>query len=98
MKTFYVNTGVQTKEILNFPYDYHRDAGNRICPKGVLTIPYDCDVPDDTPNNSIIIMVAESNDLMSMVTINNYNPNDIIIAKTNKDNRDLYAYILINNK
>lgn len=49
MKTFYFNTGVRPANIHNpeFPYEYHKKAGNKII-NGVLQIPFDCEnVPDN---------------------------------------------------
>jgi hypothetical protein len=47
MNTFYFNTGVQTLNINNFPYEYHRKVGNVISSNGVLQCPFDCDAPKD---------------------------------------------------
>lgn len=45
MNTFYFNTGVQTRNIPNFPYEYHKKIGDVISSNGVLQRPFDCDAP-----------------------------------------------------
>ena len=44
MNTFYFNTGVNPKNVTNFPYEYHKNNGHLI-KNGTLQIPFDCKAP-----------------------------------------------------
>jgi hypothetical protein len=45
MNKFYFNTGVNPSNVINFPYDYHKEKGDVI--RGTLLIPFECDAPAD---------------------------------------------------
>ena len=87
MNTFYFNTGVQTLNISNFPYEYHKEVGNVISSNGVLQCPFDCDAPKD----AALMFLCDNPDLPESKAEN------IIVREVfNSSMASKYAYLIIN--
>lgn len=86
MKTRYFNTGVRAYHVTNFPFEYHKEQGHRIDANGVLSIPFDCEAPD----NAKLMFLCNNPELPE-----SKNDNVLVVSVSNTTMISKYAYFKV---